>query len=287
MGILDIAILVFREGLECVLVLAAITANMTGARRLYRQPVFLGVALGTCATVATWLLAVRIVRDLSVVLPALAVQAGTGLFAVLVLLLVMNWFFHRVYWAGWISMHSRRKEAALRTASTWPGFQARTWWTLGLLGFSALYREGFEVVLFLQSYRLRFGGEVVGYGLLLGLALTAAVAVLTLVAHSRLPYRRMLVLTGVLLGVVLLVMVGEEAQEMQLARWLPTTTIPWLEGSLPAWLGTWLSVFPTVETLAAQAIAAALVLFSFALARQKRGVTSSLLPTLERTGDVK
>lgn len=37
-------------------------------------------------------------------------------------------------------------------------------------------------------------------------------------SHRHLPYRRMLVATGVLLGVVLLVMVGEEAQEMQRAR---------------------------------------------------------------------
>jgi high-affinity iron transporter len=86
----------------------------------------------------------------------------------------------------------------------------------------------------------------------------------------------MLVLTGVLLGLVLLVMVGEEAQEMQLAWWLPTTRIVWLEQRLPAWLGTWLSVFPTVETLAAQAVAAALVLFSYGLARPRRGVTSDV-----------
>lgn len=274
MGILDISILVFREGLECVLVLAAITANMTGARRAYQKPVFAGVALGVGATVLTWQLAIGVVHDLTVALPALEVQAATGLLAVLVLLLVMNWFFHRVYWTGWISMHSRQKEVALRSAASSGGLDSRTWWTLGLLGFSALYREGFEVVLFLQSYRLRFGGEVVAQGLAFGLALALITAILTFVAHRRLPYRKMLVLTGVLLGIVLLVMVGEEAQEMQLAHWIPTTTIGWLDGRVPAWLGSWLSVFPTAETLSAQAIAAGLVLFSFAIARPRRGVSA-------------
>lgn len=47
----------------------------------------------------------------------------------------------------------------------------------------------------------------------------------------------MLVVTGVMLGVVLLVMVGEQAQEMQLARWIPTTEIPWLSGLMPGWMG--------------------------------------------------
>jgi hypothetical protein len=36
---LDIGVLVFREGLECILVLAAVTASMTGPRRDYRKPV--------------------------------------------------------------------------------------------------------------------------------------------------------------------------------------------------------------------------------------------------------
>ena len=73
-------------------------------------------------------------------------------------------------------------------------------------------------------------------------------AILTFVAHRRLPYRRMLVFTGVMLGLVLLVMVGEQVQEMQLARWLPTTPVAHLQRIIPDWMGLWFAVFPTVET---------------------------------------
>ena len=114
---------------------------------------------------------------------------------------------------------------------------------MGLLGFTSLYREGFEVVLFLQSYYLRMGGKAVLLGALLGLFFTGIVAVLTFVAHRKLPYRKMLILTGVMLGGVLLVMVGEQAQEMQLAHWIPTTPIIRLENVIPAWMGLWFSVF--------------------------------------------
>ena len=93
-------------------------------------------------------------------------------------------------------------------------------------------------------------------------------SVLTFIAHRKLPYRKMLVFTGFMLGVVLLVMVGEQAQEMQLAHWLRTTTIPSLERILPAWMGLWFSVFPTVETLVAQALAAAIVIGSYFIARR-------------------
>src|SRR3954468_24494728 len=268
--VLDIAVLVFREGLECILVLSAVTANMVGPRRSLQRPVTAGAATAFAATLVTWFIAIRIVDSLAENMPALDVQAATGLLAILVLLLVMNWFFHKAFWAGWISMHSRRKQSLLKSDSP-----ARLVWGLALLGFSSLYREGFEVVLFLQSYRLKLGSTPVVYGVSLGLALTTIVGVLTFVAHRRLPYRRMLVFTGVMLGLVLLVMVGEQAQEMQLARWLPTTPIATLQHVIPGWMGLWFAVFPTVETLAAQLLAATLVVGSFFLARQQSARLSS------------
>ncbi len=277
---LNIAVLVFREGLECILVLAAVTANMAGSRRAYQRPVFLGVGVASVATLLTWQLGVAAIDDLSENHSALELQAMTGLLAVLVLLLVMNWFFHKVYWTGWISLHSRKKERLIRAAGNGERFGLRAWWGLALLGFTSLYREGFEVVLFLQSYRLRLGNRPVEYGVAVGVLLTAVVAVLTFIAHRRLAYRKMLVLTGMLLGIVLLVMVGEQAQEMQLAGWLPRTDIRWLAGFTPEWLGVWFSIFPTVETLAAQGVAAALVLGSFAMARPRSGGGAAMVPQI-------
>ena len=93
----------------------------------------------------------------------------------------------------------------------------RTILGLALLGFTSVYREGFEVVLFLQNLRLRYGSGVVLEGVLLGLVFVAAIGYATFFLQRRLPYRRMLVATGVLLGFVLLVMVGESVQEFQQA----------------------------------------------------------------------
>ena len=76
--VLEIAILVFREGLECMLVLAAITAGMAGGRESPRRPIAWGAGAGFIATLATWAFAVRVIDDLSVSISALAVQAATG-----------------------------------------------------------------------------------------------------------------------------------------------------------------------------------------------------------------
>jgi high-affinity iron transporter len=265
-GVADIGVLVFREGLECILILSAITASMVKSEEAYRRPVAAGVGVGFLATLITWFVAAGIVDDLTKSINALYVQAGTGLLAIIVLLVVMNWFFHKVYWTGWISMHNKRKRELLEGAEDGTPSQKRLLLGLGLLGFTSFYREGVEVVLFLQSYRLKLGAETVFYGVILGLLFTGAVAIVTFIAHRKLPYKKMLILTGAMLGAVLLVMVGEQAQEMQLAHWLPTTVIPALAHRIPAWIGLWFSVFPTVETLAAQAIAAILVLGSYVVA---------------------
>ena len=285
---LDIGILVFREGLECILVLAAITASMTGAKRHHRRPVALGASAAFMASLITWFVAVRLVGSLGDNMNALDLQAATGLLAVIVLLVIMNWFFHKIYWGGWIRAHNRRRKALLENARSVEISQRQLWWGLILLGFTSLYREGFEVVLFLQSYNLRLGGGVVLKGALLGIVLSGMVAVLTFVLQQRLPYRKMLITTGILLGMVLLVMVGEQAQEMQLAHWIPTTQISRLANVIPPWMGMWFAIFPTVETLVAQLIAAVLVIGSYYAARHFGGAPpQSVEPAEEARSEAK
>ena len=98
--VVDIAVLVFREGLEFILVLAALTANMSNERRQFRRPIAAGAALAVVASLITWQIAVTIVDSLLENVAALHIQAATGLLAIVVLIIVMNWFFHRVYLDG-------------------------------------------------------------------------------------------------------------------------------------------------------------------------------------------
>jgi high-affinity iron transporter len=257
--VVDSALLVFREGLECILVLAAVLASFLGTNRALRRPVAAGAAGAGVATVGTWFLVVAVIGAIGAA--SLDVQAATGLLAVVILLVVMNWFFHRVYWTGWIAQHHRRRRRLVAAADDMG--RRRLLAGLALLGFTTVYREGFEVVLFLQNLRLTYGGGVVLEGALIGLGLTGIVGVVTFAFHHKLPYKRMLVLTGVLLGVVLVVMVGESVQELQLAGWLPVHTVP---VSIPGWMGLWFAVFPTVESFVAQGLAALLVIGSYVVA---------------------
>jgi high-affinity iron transporter len=247
------AIIVFREGLEAVLILAAVAAPLIGRRRTLRRPLAAGVAVAFAAAVGTWFVAQAILAQFSQYGDQL--QAVTGLLAIAVLLVIMNWFFHKVYWTKWIGARNAQRKRVLERSFV--GAQV-----LGLvaLGFTSVYREGFEVVLFLQTLQLKAGTSTVLEGVAIGLAGTAAVGIVTFLLQRKLPYKRMLVVTGVLLGVVLVVMVGGSARTLQDVGWLSTTP---LGIAFPDWWARWFEVVPTYETLGAQTLAALAVVGSY------------------------
>src|SRR4051794_5362804 len=266
------AIIVFREGLEAVLIFAAVTASFLGANKARRRPVVAGAGVAFAAAVGTWFVAQALLEVASPL--GARLEAITGFLAIVVLLVVMNWFVHKVYWSEWIGRHHRRRRRLL--ASTGAGA------TFGLvaLGFTSVYREGFEVVLFLQALKVKDGSATVLEGVAIGLLATTVVGVVTFWLHHRLPYRKMLVLTGVLIGVVLVVMTGGTALAFQDLGWIPRHDTPF---AVPGWLGSWFEVYGTWETIGAQVLAASFVVGSYFLAQhvkvrrpQRRGEQPAL-----------
>ncbi len=196
-------------------------------------------------------------------------EAVVSLIAVGVLLLITNWFFHKTYWSDHLASFHAKKRSLL---------SAEAGITLGLisLGFTSVYREGFEVVLFLQALVLESNTSLVMIGIAAGLVLTLLIGWITFRLQAHLPYMQMLVITGVMIGAVLLVMIGKTAHVLQVVGWLPTTPLGNL--SLPYWMGTWLGVYATGQVLLLQFVAGIFVIGSYSLAESKRsGKSHSLL----------
>ncbi len=258
-AVFNSSIIVFREGLEAVLIFAAVTASFIGGNRSRRRPVVLGAACAFGVAIVTWFVAQAILDAASSLGPKL--EAITGFLAIVVLLIVLNWFVHKVYWSQWIGKHHRQRRKLMAKS----GLAA----TFGLvaLGFTSVYREGFEVVLFLQTLQLEAGTSTVLEGVGIGLAGTALVGVAVFHLHRRLPYKRMLILTGVLVGVVLTVMIGGTALTFSELGWIGQHELPF---AIPGWLGSWFEVYAYYETIAAQLFAATFVVGSFYLAEHMK-----------------
>jgi high-affinity iron transporter len=101
---------------------------------------------------------------------------------------------------------------------------------------------------------------VVLEGVALGLVGVFALAFATFVLERKLPYRKMLIVTGVLLTIVLAIMVGKTVRTMQGVGWMPITPI---DIEPPFWTGLWLGFFPTVETIVAQVASVIFVIGSY------------------------
>jgi high-affinity iron transporter len=108
---------------------------------------------------------------------------------------------------------------------------------------------------------------VVLSGVAVGLAATVLVGVAALRLQARLPYKKMLIATGIMIGVVLLTMVGHTIHVMQIIGWVGITPIGTL--TMPAWLELWIGVYATWESILWQA-AAVFVVGSYVLAERLR-----------------
>ncbi len=251
------AIIVFREGLEAIMILAAITASLIGANAAKRKPIGWGAGVAFLGSVVTWFAIQAVLDAASPLGPKL--EAITGFIAIVVLLIILNWFVHNIYWSQWIGrFHRQRRRLAGREGA---------WAAIGLvaLGFTSVYREGFEVVLFLQNLELQQGSAAVLQGVAFGLLGTAAVGVAIFRLQRKLPYKKILITTAVLIAVVLVVMIGGTAATFVELGWLPSHPTPF---EVPGWMGAWFEIYSNWTTIGAQVLAAVLVGGSYVLAEE-------------------
>jgi high-affinity iron transporter len=96
----------------------------------------------------------------------------------------------------------------------------------------------------------------------------ALVGMIVFRLQKNLPYMKILVITGILIGSVLLQIVGSTVHVLQVVGWLPIHVIQGVD--LPYWLGTWFGVYPTWEGLSFQIAAMAFVIGSYYLAEGMR-----------------
>jgi high-affinity iron transporter len=227
--------------------------------RKYRKPMWMGTLLALLATAATWFLAHEVLRSLARYGERL--EAIVSILAIAVLLLIMNWFFHKTYWTSWLAKFHATKRRL---------FNEETGLLFGLiaLGFTSVYREGFEIVLFLQALVLEGGVPIVLTGVLGASLAVALVGMIVFRLQKNLPYMKILIITGVLIGTVLLQMVGSTVHVLQVVGWLPIHVIQVLD--VPYWLGTWFGIYPTWEGLIFQIAAMVFVVGSYYLAEGLR-----------------
>ena len=238
--------ILFREGLESVLLIAILLGSLASGRATgYRRPLGLGVVAAIGATVLTWLLA-TLVLDIAPVQREL-LEGATAILAVIVLFLVSFWL---------VSQLEQKRRLEFTRARVASAIAAGSSLAFAGLGFTAVYREGFETVLFYQA--LAIFAEGLGVWVVLGAA-TAAVA-LGIVAYAvivlgkKLPFKQLLVVGASMLLLLSVAFAGNAVRSLQEAAWISVTPIDDGWARLPIFLAELTGIHPTREGILVQAV---------------------------------
>ncbi len=241
-GALNAFTIVLREGLEAVLLIGAMLAYLTatGAPAAVKRQIHVGAVAGVVATLALWSAAGTLLpmdgarREL--------VEGVTSLLAVGVLLYVSNWLFQKTYMRDWKDYLRERVGAAAAAGSSL---------AMATLAFAAVFREGFETVLFYQALSFDVGARAVLAGFVPGLLAILALAYGIIRLGLRLPLRAVFAATNAVLLYLAFVFVGKGVYSLQEAGVFTAHPLGWLPHlGAPARL---LGLYPVAETLAAQA----------------------------------
>jgi high-affinity iron transporter len=266
-----------REGLEAVIVLAALLAGLRGAENKgTRRCIGSGAWLALGASALTFWLSKTLIQSLAHYGEKL--EAVVSILAVVILLMVTNWVFHKFYWVGWNAKLRSLSKASQQSASArWE------WLALVGVGFLTVYREGFETTLFMQSLLLEGSTWPVAIGVILATAFIALVGLSIFKFGTKLPYRKLLVVTGVLVVSIMVTFLGSTVRLFQTVGWVPIHPIPWL--NIPAWAGLWLGLYPSWEGLCIPPLALVYVGGAWLWVKLRAGSAGAPGADLTKTGN--
>jgi high-affinity iron transporter len=263
-------LIIVREGFEAILVIGAVVAFLmkTGHRERLKS-IWTGVLLALGASALTAVVMATVLRAL----PATreVIEGATMLIAVAVLFSVSYWLISKVEAARWQRFIREKVDAALQHG----GGTA-----LALVAFLAVYREGAETALFYQALLNEGTGIVLPIlaGVVVGGGMLAVIFTLFWKYGIRIPLRPFFAVTSVLLYYMAFVFMGKGIRELQEGGVVGITVLPgWPHVNA-------MGIFPSVETLLAQALL--LILFAFALLKTFWPARSVALPTIPANGDV-
>ena len=238
--------IIFREGLESVLILGAIITYLEASRNTkYKKYLYYGVILAIGATAVTWVIASYII-DISGANREL-IEAIAALSATAILFYVSFWVLNKIEHKKWMEFVKAKVWQATTTGSVM---------VFVGLAFFTVYREGFETVLFYQAMAgfAKYMEVYVALGFVTGILSLLLIFYVMRKLGKRLPLRA---LFGITMGVgayLSIAFLGNAIRELQVLEIVPYTgmigTIPRLDINVAAMTG----IYPTLETVIGQAI---------------------------------
>jgi len=237
---------IFREGLESVLIIGAIVSYLEASRNTkFKKYIYYGIIAALGATAVTWAIASYII-DISGANREL-VEAIAALSATAVLFYVSFWVLNKIEHKKWMEFVKAKVWQATTTGSAM---------VFVMLSFFTVFREGFETVLFYQAMSgfAKYMEAYVGLGFVVGILSLLLLYVFMKKLGKKLPLR---VLFGLTMGVgayLSIAFLGNAIRELQILDILPYTGLIGIIPRLDINLATMTGIYPTLESIIGQLI---------------------------------
>ncbi|MEE8259579.1 MAG: cytochrome c/FTR1 family iron permease [Nitrospinaceae bacterium] len=224
--------IIVREGFEAILIIAALITFLVKSRNQDKlKAIYMGVLIGVIGSFITAYILQEIL-DISMASQEM-MEGIIMLVAVVVLFYVSYWLVSKIEAAKWQSYITGKMQKAVTTGSAF---------TLSMVAFLSVYREGFETVLFYKALYLYAGETSAGIvpGFIVGCAVLAVIYFLINQLGMRIPVKWFFVITSVFLYYMAFMFMGKGLHELQMGGALSLTgadfapEIPWL-GMYPTW----------------------------------------------------
>lgn len=250
-------VLVLREGLEAILVIAAIIAYLVKTnKKKYIGSVYVGALGGV-------LLSILLAFLFSVVAGAQSgiaqeIFEGVGMFvAVIVLFYVSNWMLSKSETEAWEKYIQKKVETSVSTGNKW---------VLIFAAFIAVAREGAELILFFRGVPVH--GASGRQAMILAIVLSSLVLIAVFLVFRfltvRLPLKPFFLVTSLLMYAMCFSFTGKGVSELQAAGVVNKTVIPWMGFEMD-----FLGIYATYESLIPQVIVLAVIITMAVVYAQK------------------
>lgn len=253
-------LVLIREGLEALLVVAAIVAYLVKSdNKRFVKWIYLGVLVGL---LGAGLVAVIFVFAFGGSGPIQEIMEGTcALIAMGMLLWTSNWMLNKSSVEAWNRYIRKKTEAAVadaEAAASADNVTLKTVVSLAMLSFLAVFREGAETVIFYESiYTMSRDTRGMWIGGLTAAVVLVGIFLLFRFTSVKIPIGPFFLVTSILMSVLVVVFAGGGVHSLIEGDLLPAF---YLNG-VPT--NDWLGLYPYVECLVAQAIAAVAVIALF------------------------
>jgi len=267
-------LIIFREGFEVVLLVSILLGYLEAARSpAFIKPILIGIGLAGVATILTIVLLRVVFESLPFSLEVL--EGVTALIAVVMLFYVSFWLVARMEHKRWMEFVRARLWSAVSLGSTF---------SLIMVGFTAVYREGFETALFYQAL-WSFGaglGVWVLAGLVCGLAALAVVAFVMFRLGRRVPVRRFMSIAVTFVMITSVTFIGNAVHALQAGDLIAYHRLDsWPH--MPIFLSQVTGYWNTVQSIVAQVVLSLIyilgAIYAFVIKPRRQGAKTPPLQT--------